>query len=76
MKIILDKSNQCFFKQKIIFLIKIRYNGHVGSVDSFFEILGLIFLTGSRSRSPTILEMSPRLIRKALECVNLNQYVR
>ncbi|XP_012911705.1 androglobin isoform X1 [Mustela putorius furo] len=30
----------------------------------------------SRSRSPTILEMSPRLIRKALECVNLNQYVR
>ncbi|VCX34309.1 unnamed protein product, partial [Gulo gulo] len=30
----------------------------------------------SRSRSPTILEMSPRLIRKALECVNLTQYVR
>ncbi|XP_077632195.1 androglobin [Crocuta crocuta] len=29
-----------------------------------------------RSRSPTILEMSPRLIRKALECVDLTQYVR
>ncbi|XP_030886561.1 androglobin-like, partial [Leptonychotes weddellii] len=29
-----------------------------------------------RSRSPTILETSPRLIRKALECVNLTQYVR
>ncbi|XP_045661250.1 androglobin [Ursus americanus] len=29
-----------------------------------------------RSRSPTILETSPRLIRKALECVNVTQYVR
>ncbi|XP_066229144.1 androglobin isoform X1 [Saccopteryx leptura] len=28
------------------------------------------------SRSPTILEMSPRLIRKALECVDLTQYIR
>ncbi|XP_042843215.1 androglobin isoform X7 [Panthera tigris] len=29
-----------------------------------------------RSRSPTILEMSPQLIRKALECVDITQYVR
>uniref|UniRef100_A0A8C6AYU1 Androglobin n=1 Tax=Monodon monoceros TaxID=40151 RepID=A0A8C6AYU1_MONMO len=29
-----------------------------------------------RSRSPTILEMSPQLIRKQLECVDLSQYVR
>ncbi|KAM5327021.1 androglobin isoform 2-T2 [Glossophaga mutica] len=29
-----------------------------------------------RSRSPAILEMSPRLIRKALECVDVAQYVR
>ncbi|KAJ8797279.1 hypothetical protein J1605_017507 [Eschrichtius robustus] len=28
------------------------------------------------SRSPTILEMSPQLIRKKLECVDLSQYVR
>nr|XP_058939417.1 androglobin isoform X4 [Kogia breviceps] len=31
---------------------------------------------GPRSRSPTILEMSPQLIRKKLECVDLSQYVR
>ncbi|KAM5327023.1 androglobin isoform 4-T4 [Glossophaga mutica] len=31
---------------------------------------------GPRSRSPAILEMSPRLIRKALECVDVAQYVR
>ncbi|MXQ82503.1 hypothetical protein E5288_WYG009797 [Bos mutus] len=31
---------------------------------------------GPRSRSPTILEMSPQLIRKKLECVDLNQYIR
>ncbi|XP_047713957.1 androglobin isoform X3 [Prionailurus viverrinus] len=31
---------------------------------------------GPRSRSPTILEMSPQLIRKALECVDITQYVR
>ncbi|VFV25448.1 calpain-7-like [Lynx pardinus] len=31
---------------------------------------------GPRSRSPTILEMSPQLIRKALECVDIAQYVR
>ncbi|KAI4582516.1 hypothetical protein MJG53_009067 [Ovis ammon polii x Ovis aries] len=29
-----------------------------------------------RSRSPTILEMSPQLIRKKLECVDINQYIR
>uniref|UniRef100_A0A673T5R0 Androglobin domain-containing protein n=2 Tax=Suricata suricatta TaxID=37032 RepID=A0A673T5R0_SURSU len=29
-----------------------------------------------RSRSPTILETSPRLIRQALECVDLTQYIR
>ncbi|XP_057595459.1 androglobin [Hippopotamus amphibius kiboko] len=29
-----------------------------------------------RSRSPTILEMSPQLIRKKLECVDLGQYIR
>ncbi|CAK7300462.1 ADGB [Vulpes lagopus] len=28
------------------------------------------------SRTPTILEMSPQLIRKALECVDLTQYIR
>ncbi|VFV25445.1 Hypothetical predicted protein [Lynx pardinus] len=32
--------------------------------------------TRPRSRSPTILEMSPQLIRKALECVDIAQYVR
>ncbi|KAM6185242.1 androglobin [Rhynchocyon petersi] len=31
---------------------------------------------GSHSRSPTILETSPQLIRKELECVDLSQYVR
>nr|XP_036877918.1 androglobin isoform X3 [Manis javanica] len=31
---------------------------------------------GPCSRSPTILDMSPRLIRKELECVDLTQYVR
>ncbi|KAI4539189.1 hypothetical protein MG293_010581 [Ovis ammon polii] len=31
---------------------------------------------GPRSRSPTILEMSPQLIRKKLECVDINQYIR
>lgn len=31
---------------------------------------------GPRSRSPTILEMPPQLIRKKLECVDLSQYVR
>ncbi|XP_037585425.1 androglobin [Cebus imitator] len=31
---------------------------------------------GPRSRSPTILETSPRLIRKALEFMDLSQYVR
>ncbi|KAK2490540.1 hypothetical protein MC885_020355 [Smutsia gigantea] len=31
---------------------------------------------GPYSRSPTILDMSPRLIRKELECVDLTQYVR
>ncbi|KAB1275303.1 Androglobin, partial [Camelus dromedarius] len=29
-----------------------------------------------QSRSPTILEMSPQLIRKKLQCVDLSQYVR
>nr|XP_020750641.1 androglobin-like isoform X2 [Odocoileus virginianus texanus] len=29
-----------------------------------------------RSRSPTILEMSPQLIRKKLQCVDINQYIR
>eukprot|EP00074_Homo_sapiens_P076183 XP_011534436.1 androglobin isoform X10 [Homo sapiens] len=32
--------------------------------------------TGPRTRSPTILETSPRLIRKALEFMDLSQYVR
>ncbi|XP_008072211.1 androglobin [Carlito syrichta] len=32
--------------------------------------------TGPRLRSPTILETSPRVIRKALEFMDLNQYVR
>ncbi|XP_048210208.1 androglobin [Perognathus longimembris pacificus] len=32
--------------------------------------------SGSRSRSPTILETSPQVIRKALERVDLNQYIR
>ncbi|KAM4866335.1 androglobin [Thomomys bottae] len=31
---------------------------------------------GSHSRSPTILETSPQVIRKALEHVDLNQYIR
>nr|KAF6503682.1 androglobin [Rousettus aegyptiacus] len=31
---------------------------------------------GPPSRSPTILEISPQLIRKELECVDLSQYVR
>ncbi|XP_058390221.1 androglobin [Diceros bicornis minor] len=31
---------------------------------------------GPHSRSPTLLEISPRLIRKELECVDLTQYVR
>ncbi|ELW72900.1 Calpain-7-like protein [Tupaia chinensis] len=31
---------------------------------------------GARSRSPTLLELSPRLIRKELEIVDLNQYIR
>ncbi|XP_049759103.1 androglobin isoform X4 [Elephas maximus indicus] len=33
-------------------------------------------ITGPRSRSPTILEMSPQLIQKELECMDLSQYVR
>uniref|UniRef100_A0A8D2BYW3 Calpain catalytic domain-containing protein n=1 Tax=Sus scrofa TaxID=9823 RepID=A0A8D2BYW3_PIG len=31
---------------------------------------------GPRSRSPTILEMSPQLIRKKLQCVDLSQYIQ
>ncbi|XP_046524987.1 androglobin isoform X1 [Equus quagga] len=31
---------------------------------------------GPHSRSPTLLEISPQLIRKELECVDLTQYVR
>uniref|UniRef100_G3U8C8 Androglobin n=1 Tax=Loxodonta africana TaxID=9785 RepID=G3U8C8_LOXAF len=33
-------------------------------------------IAGPRSRSPTILEMSPQLIQKELECMDLSQYVR
>uniref|UniRef100_A0A8D1ELB9 Calpain catalytic domain-containing protein n=1 Tax=Sus scrofa TaxID=9823 RepID=A0A8D1ELB9_PIG len=33
-------------------------------------------ITGPRSRSPTILEMSPQLIRKKLQCVDLSQYIQ
>ena len=57
-------------QQQHIIIYLVIAGSFLKAQDFFF------FKIGPRSRSPTILEMSPQLIRKKLECVDINQYIR